>query len=64
MEEPMSRPLSIRVNTLPHRARPLDDRELSRVFGGCLEGYKTCTVHCDCCSGLCVPGYSECALEG
>lgn len=60
----MSRRVSIRVQPLPHRARPLDEQELSGVFGGCLESGEKCQQTCDCCFGLIcgtiptTPGYA------
>jgi hypothetical protein len=49
----MKRPLTIRVETLPPRARPLTETELSRAYGGCLGAREICGAHSDCCSGAC-----------
>jgi hypothetical protein len=48
----MKRSTTIRFTTLPHRARRLDEGELSRVFGGCRGEGQECIAPCDCCQGL------------
>jgi len=47
---------SIRIDVtqdLPPRARPLAADDLSRVFGGCLGEWKTCSDNYQCCSYKC-----------
>lgn len=58
----MNRQVSIRVKPLPHRARPLDEREVSGVFGGCGAAGDSCKFSSECCLGLVcdtIPAYER-----
>jgi hypothetical protein len=46
------RPLSIALQALPHRPRPLSDSALSQVFGGCAGDQGDCKADKDCCDGF------------
>jgi hypothetical protein len=48
----MERSVTIRFDTLPHRARALAQNTLSRVFGGCGMGGAACASSLTCCPGF------------
>jgi hypothetical protein len=39
------------LGALPARAKPLDEQQMSAVFGGCGQQWAPCTDSCDCCQG-------------
>ena len=48
------RPLVIDVTKdLPHRATPLSEDLLSKVFGGCIALWQDCPYNGACCSTVC-----------
>jgi hypothetical protein len=50
----MRRPLVIDVSKdLPPRSTPISEDALSKVFGGCIAGWQTCTQNYQCCSYQC-----------
>jgi hypothetical protein len=48
----MPRALRISFSDLPSRARPLSERETSRLFGGCQPFGEGCDTTHACCPGL------------
>jgi hypothetical protein len=44
--------LRITLGNLPLRSRPLGEKELAEVFGGCIGSGVACGPSCQCCAGL------------